>query len=107
MLLKLLDFSFKNADFIPLELVVLGHLLQIFVQNFIFVPLLFDIRLELLVVFPCLHVQFVLDDLRFLDKDIHHHVNFLPNLVSVLFEKLEQIVALHKSVFKCLYLLID
>ena len=51
-------------------------------------------------------MELILDLLSLLNEDVHHHINFLPDVVGLLFEELEHVVASHELVLKYFNLLI-
>lgn len=105
-LFKFLNFCSKYSNFISLKLIIFNNFFQIFIQNLIFIPLLFNIGFKLLIIFPSFNVKLILNDFSFFDENVHHDVNFLSNLISIFFEKLEDVVALNKRIFKLFYLLV-
>ena len=86
MLLKLLNFSAENGDFIPLGLGLLNDVFELFVGDFIFITLTLDILFEILVWLSGLNVELVLHNLSFFDENVHHNVNFLSNMISLFLE---------------------
>ena len=98
MLLQLLYLRLVDSDLPLLAICCLHNCFEAFIQDFIFIPLGFDITLQLFVVFPCLNMKLVLDDLSFFNKDVHHDVNFFSYLVGLFFEKLEKVIPCHQGI---------
>lgn len=105
-LFELLDFGLIHSYLSLLRLSVLNDLLQIFVKNLILVSLCFDITLKLFVILSHLHMKFIINDLGLFHQNVHHNIDFLSNLISFLFEKLEHVVTGYKFVLELFDLLV-
>lgn len=106
MLLQLFDLRLEYGNFALLGFCLLNNSFQIFINHFILISLRLNIILELLIVFPSLNMEVVLDHLSLLYQNIHHDVYLFPNVVSFLFEKLKEVVPCHQLVLQGLDLFI-
>lgn len=99
-LLKLCNLRLVYLNLVSLVAGCSEYILQLLVQQLIFVPLSSHVLLQLLVVFPSVSVQLVAHDFGFLDQKVHHDVNLLPDGVSFLFEHLQEVVSLDELVLQ-------
>jgi hypothetical protein len=51
-------------------------------------------------------MELILDNLRLLNKHVHHDINLLPDLVGFLLEQLEEVIACHELVLQLTDLLV-
>ena len=107
MLLKLLDFGLEDGYFRSLRLSVLRDDLQILVEKLIFISLCFDVAFKMFIILPCLNVELILNLLSLFDKNIHHYINLLSDMVCFLFEQLKHIIASNQLVLQAFDLLVD
>lgn len=106
MLLQLLYLRLVDGNLLLLVVSGLHNIFEPLIEYFILIPLRLDIALQLLIVFPCLDMEFILHHLSFFNEDIHHNIDFFSDLVGFFLEKLEEVIACHQGVFQSFNLLV-
>ena len=99
-LLELLDLGLEDGHLGALRLSLLDQVLHALVENLVFVPLCLDVCLQLLVVFTRSLMQLILHNFGLFNEHVHHNVYLFTNLVSLLFEHLQQVIARYQLILK-------
>lgn len=87
-------------NFVSLEFIILKDFLHWFVKNFILISLLFDVSFKHFIIWSCFIMEFILDNLSFFDKYVHHHIDFFSDLVSFFFKQLKIIISSNEGILK-------